>query len=148
MISKRHFIKNNKFCFCDEPHLIENYEKAINDTTQTWDCHHRLEIMPWSGKVVSSKYLMEQGLYLHQPPLALIFITHSEHTYLHNKGKCSSKETKKKMSKSWDYDKHFTKEIKSKLSASKQNRHWYNNGLEEKWCSECPPNFKQGRLSK
>ena len=30
-------------CFCRTPELIENYDKAIADTTQTWDCHHRLE---------------------------------------------------------------------------------------------------------
>lgn len=29
---------------CEDPSLIENYELAINDDTQIWDCHHRLEI--------------------------------------------------------------------------------------------------------
>ena len=42
MICKK-TIKN--FC-CDDPSLIENYDKAINDTTQTWDCHHRGEVLP------------------------------------------------------------------------------------------------------
>ena len=139
MISKKHFVKNNAFCFCDEPHLIENYEEAVNDTTQIWDCHHRLEIMPWSGKVVSSKYLMEQGLYLHQPPSSLIFITHSEHARMEKpKGRSLPTKGIKKGP--------LTDEQKKKLSASKQNRHWYNNGQEEKWCSECPPGLKPGRL--
>ena len=29
---------------------IENYEKAIADNTQILECHHRLEIMPFSEK--------------------------------------------------------------------------------------------------
>lgn len=29
--------------YCRHPELIENYEKAIVDTTQTWEVHHRLE---------------------------------------------------------------------------------------------------------
>ena len=28
--------------FCNEDiSLIENYNKAISDSNQTWDCHHR-----------------------------------------------------------------------------------------------------------
>lgn len=33
----------NYRCYCRHPELIENYEKAIVDTTQTWEVHHRLE---------------------------------------------------------------------------------------------------------
>ena len=29
---------------CEDISLIENYEQALNDKTQTWDCHHKLEI--------------------------------------------------------------------------------------------------------
>ena len=29
-----------KYC-CEDPSLIENYDKAIADTTQTWEIHHR-----------------------------------------------------------------------------------------------------------
>ena len=33
--------------FCNEDiSLIENYDKAIVDNTQTWHCHHRAEILP------------------------------------------------------------------------------------------------------
>ena len=31
-----------KYCR-EDISLIENYDKAINDKTQTWDCHHRKE---------------------------------------------------------------------------------------------------------
>ena len=32
-----------KFCK-DDISLIENFDKAISDSNQTWDCHHRREI--------------------------------------------------------------------------------------------------------
>ena len=32
-----------KFCK-DDISKIENYDKAIADTTQTYECHHRLEL--------------------------------------------------------------------------------------------------------
>ena len=34
-----------RFC-CEDLSLIENYALAVADTTQTWDCHHRGEILP------------------------------------------------------------------------------------------------------
>lgn len=30
-----------RYC-CDYISLIENYNKAIEDNTQIWDCHHKL----------------------------------------------------------------------------------------------------------
>lgn len=64
---------------------IENYDKAANDLTQTWDCHHRLEIQ--NEKTVSRSDLIKQGLYYHRPAEELIFLTHREHKKLHNTGK-------------------------------------------------------------
>ena len=64
---------------------IENYDKAIADTTQVWDCHHRVEIQ--NEKVVLKKDLIAQGLYYHRPAEELIFLTHSEHVVLHKSGK-------------------------------------------------------------
>ena len=48
MICEQHFrLKQNGEpfwnCFCRHPELIENYDKAIADKTQTWECHHRME---------------------------------------------------------------------------------------------------------
>lgn len=69
---------------------IENYEKAINDDTQTWDCHHRKEI----ELKLSVKQLDELGLYLNRPASELIFLTKSEHVRLHQSGKPKSEEHK------------------------------------------------------
>ena len=33
----------NYRCYCRNPELIENYELAIADETQTWEVHHRKE---------------------------------------------------------------------------------------------------------
>ena len=40
MISKH--IRLNMYCKVDIS-KIENYDKAMSDTEQVWDCHHRLE---------------------------------------------------------------------------------------------------------
>ena len=90
---------------------IENYDKAVADTTQVWDCHHRLEVQ--DGKPVLKKDLIAQGLYYHRPAEELIFLTEKEHCLLHCKynknlggigkdnpfyGKKHSEETLKKIS--------------------------------------------------
>ena len=83
--------------------LVENYDKAIADTTQTWILHHRDEIreLP-SGMIAlrSAEELMENGRYYDCPANELIFLTPAEHTSLHHKGKVYNEETLKKMSNS------------------------------------------------
>lgn len=97
--------------YCKDYTKIENYEKAMADTTQTWNCHHRLEFMPFRGKQVSKKYLIEQGMYFNQPAEALIFLTSSEHKKLHAKGANNPL-----------YGKHFSDESKAKMSASHKGK--------------------------
>lgn len=67
--------------FCSEDiSLIENYQEAINDTTQTWHCHHRLE----TDLGLSAQELKDTGRYYKVEAKYLIFLTHSEHRTLHN----------------------------------------------------------------
>ena len=73
----------NAYC-CEDPSLIENYDKAIADTTQTWDCHHRGEVLP-CGRF-SRDDLKKFGLYFNRPAAELIFLTKAEHNRLHKKG--------------------------------------------------------------
>lgn len=78
MINKRVFrLKKNGEpyfdCFCRNPELIENYDKAISDTTQTWDVHHRME------KYFPQKTLKAIGWYYDCEPEELIFLTPAEH---------------------------------------------------------------------
>ena len=81
-----------KYC-CEDPSLIENYELAVADTTQTWEIHHRGEVLP-CGRF-SGDDLKKFGLYYKRPAAELIFLTHSEHRQLHNKGVPKSETHKK-----------------------------------------------------
>lgn len=66
------------FC-CEDISLIENYDKAINDNTQMYECHHRNEI-------ILNKYVEElivEDLYFNRPASELIFLTKQEHRKIH-----------------------------------------------------------------
>ena len=105
-----------KYC-CDDISLIENYDKAINDKTQLWDCHHRLEID--ENKTVEQ--LKEEGKYYNRPADELIFLTHGEHTKLHAIGKTYSEETKQKLSKA-NKGKKMSDEARQKMSIAKKGK--------------------------
>lgn len=106
MIDKR---RVNEYC-SENFTLIENYDKAINDDTQTWDCHHRLEELGFTQKDL--KYL---GLYYKVPASELIFMTHSDHIKLHQTGHHHSIETKIKISEG-NKDRVLSEETKQKIS--------------------------------
>ena len=84
-----------KYC-SEDLSLIENYELAINDTTQTWECHHRGEILPCER--FSKDDLKKFGLYYKRPAAELIFLTKAEHNRLHNMGVPLSEAHKKALS--------------------------------------------------
>ena len=84
-----------KYC-CEDLSLIENYELAINDTTQMWECHHRGEISP-CGRVLADD-LNKLGLYYKRPAAELIFLTPTAHRQLHYKDVPLSESTKKALS--------------------------------------------------
>ena len=77
-----------KYC-CEDISNIENYELAINDHTQTWECHHIL------GEQYDRKYLKDNNLYKNRPACELKFLTPVEHLRLHKKGVHRSEATKK-----------------------------------------------------
>lgn len=142
--------------YCSEPiENIENYEQAVNDPTQTWHCHHRLEIQ---GPFKNSRELLKRcGMYYNVPASQLIFLTPSEHSRLHTDGenhpfygKSHTKETREKMSASQRGLKRSetTRSRISKAKMGKQTvlgRHWYNNGEVEILADECPTGFVKGR---
>lgn len=88
-------IGNNiqKFC-CEDISLIENYKQAISDTTQTWDCHHRLE----TDLGLTRDELIKQNKYFNVPASELIFLTRAEHVRLHSIGRQQSEESNRKRS--------------------------------------------------
>ena len=163
------FGKVKKYCK-DDISLIENYDKAVADDN-IWDCHHRREM------TTSKKELLELGEYFNRPANELIFLTHSEHTILHNKCEHHSEETKLKISEAnkgkttWMKGKHHSDESKQKISAvmkGNKNRlgrphsdetkkklsiaikglHWFNNGIKNVFARECPAGFVKGILKR
>lgn len=82
----------------DDISRIENYDKAVSDTTQIWDCHHRLELTLDGEFAHTRKELIQLGVYYRRPYFELIFLTRSEHRRLHTTGKALSEETRIKMS--------------------------------------------------
>ena len=108
--------------FCKDYTKIENYEEAIHDIDETWVCHHRLEIMPFSGKVCSVKRLKELGMYYDVTPEALIFLHRSDHTSLHNEARIANHLTRKKGSY------HHSEEAKQKMSDAKKGKEPWNKG--------------------
>lgn len=89
--------------YCKEDiSLIENYDKAISDESQTWHTHHRLETHDENGNLrsefISKQSLKEDNLYYNRPANELIFLTAKDHISLHTKGKHRTEETLQRMS--------------------------------------------------
>ena len=138
MINEKHV---RKYCR-DDLSKIENYEKAIADTTQTWQCHHRLELTLDGEFALTKKQLKMHDMYYNRPYYELIFLTKAEHRRLHGinmadetrrkiseakKGKTSprkgvtlSEETRKKMSEA---KKNMSEETRRKISEAAK-RQW------------------------
>lgn len=109
MISERYLRQLKSYC-CGDITTIENYEEAINDKTQKWEIHHRLELTKDGKFQYYANELIEKKMYYNRPANELIFLMVSEHRSLHSKarkgsinpmyGKEHSDDTKEKMSKS------------------------------------------------
>ena len=156
-------LKNvKKFCK-DDFSLIENYDKAIADNTQTWECHHRRET------VLSRKDLIEIGEYYNRPACELIFLTIKDHNNLHNQikfrgkkhtiehnqhikdnhkgfeGKHHSDEAKAKIGKA-SKGRTLSEEARKKISESKKGSYFFNNGVKNIRAKTCPEGFVPGRI--
>ena len=148
-------LKNvKKFCK-DDISLIENYDKAIADTTQVWDCHHRRET------IFSKADLIEIREYYNRPACELILLTKTEHIRIHHLGKHRSEETCKKISDALSgknnpmFGKHHSAEARKKMSELKKGKTpwvkdtiWYNNGVKSIRAKTCPEGFVKGRIKK
>ena len=152
----------------DDISMIENYDKALADATQTWICHHR-NAEPFTG--FCTKDLKKMNMYYNRPASELKFVTSKMHEDIHgscktagkaNKGKHLSADVKQKISESEKgkcitsehkckiscalSGKHKSEQHRSKLSKAILGRHWYNNGVINVQARECPLGFKKGRL--
>ena len=116
--------KVKSYC-CEDISLIENYDKAMTDKTQTWDCHHRAEILP-CGRF-SRGDLKKHGLYWGVPASQLVFMSQNEHLSLHMKGVPKTESMKHKLSKSRK-GKHLSEEHRRKISKSMKGMTSHNKG--------------------
>ena len=131
--------------YCKDYENIENYEKAKADNFKGWCCHHRLQTWTSDGERrlvnISAEELQALGMYYNRPPEELVFLTTSEHSSLHhkgklgsNKGKKFSEETRKKMSESrkgenhYMYGKRHSEETKKRISKALKGRPSPNKG--------------------
>lgn len=87
--------------FCKDYTQIENYDKAVNDATQTWICHHIL------GEILTPEQLIEHNFYYDVPPCMLKFVTKSEHESIHKRG-----------DKNGFYGKKHSDKTRARMSAS------------------------------
>lgn len=106
----------HKYCR-DDISKIENYDKAISDTTQTWDLHHRLELTLYGEYAHNVEELKRMGMYYNRPYFELIFMTHSEHLRMHKKVRYVSEETRKRMSQAFK-GRVFSEDTRKKLAES------------------------------
>ena len=168
--------KYNWRAFCKESlELVENYQQAKAGDFEGWCIHHRLEIQQ-DGTRVSAQELKDNGLYFHRPASELVFMRKLEHHRLHwigntfnigkhhsaetrqkmseaHKGRTFSAESRRKMSKAKRgknhpfFGKHHTEEHRQKIAEAVCRMLWWNNGIYNKRCIECPgPEWKRGRI--
>lgn len=123
MISK-HFTDKHKPYYCRDFTQIENYDKAVTDEAQMWDCHHRLETHTSDGERrlvdISEDELKALCVYYNRPPEELIFLTKEEHHRLHRLGnKLSEDSIQKRTIKQTGLKR--SEETKRNLSISNRN---------------------------
>ena len=99
---------------------IENYDKAISDETQTWICHHRLELTLDGEFAHSRKDLERMDMYYNRPYFELIFLTPSDHGRLH--GNNRSEEHRKKKSEA-QIGRKLSEETRKRISESCKGIH-------------------------
>lgn len=93
--------------FCNNYTEIENYNEAVNDLNQTWDCHHKKEITENKTRL----QLINEDIYYNRPPEELVFLTHADHTKVHKTGKFNPM-----------FGKHHSEEIRQIISKSMRGR--------------------------
>lgn len=156
--------------YCKNYTQIKNYEKAVNDPNTKWDCHHIFELKcPVIKALVPD--LIAYGLYYDRPAEELIFLTPQEHHKLHAdinnrfSGKKHSEETRKLMSlhnakpfqgrhhtpesieknRLAHLGKKHSKEFGEKVTERNVGRKWFTDGINNKFCFECPKGYRPGR---
>lgn len=104
----------NAYCI-EDISLIENYKEAVEDKSETWVCHHKLELH--EDYLNTAEDLDMMNLYYHRPACELIFLKRSEHVKLHNSNIVRANIIKNTFVKAGKAYKH-TEEDRKKISAA------------------------------
>jgi hypothetical protein len=80
----------------DDITKIENYEEAINDKVNMWECHHRLELTLDGEFAHTHKELKRLGMYWYRPYFELIFLKQEDHKKLHGEKYANIRSSKMK----------------------------------------------------
>lgn len=100
-------IPQNAYSYCkDDISKIENYEKAVNDNTQMYEIHHRLELTLDGDFAHTVDELKRMDMYFNRPYFELVFLTKAEHTALHMKVRPHSSIESRNRKKSVEGDKN------------------------------------------
>lgn len=121
---------HDKYCYfcCEDTSLIENYDKAVADTTNKWVIHHRLETHFPDGTErptnahLSINELKAQDMYYNRPAKELIFMTRSDHQALHNKKLIGHKHTEEAKQKMREASLNMSAETRKKMSEALKGR--------------------------
>lgn len=147
---------SSALAFCKEDiSKIENYDLAVADTTQTWHCHHKRELLDDNDnpleKEVSKNELIMQRKYYQLPAKDLIFLTPGDHISAHMKNRPKRKkgefhQTEESKRKIREHNARRGKPgINKGKKATKPN--WCNNGIINKRCGDIvPEGFVLGRI--
>lgn len=113
--------------FCkDDISLIENYDKAMSDETQIWECHHRMETHRRNGKprvtVLSRNDLKEWRIYFKRPASELIFLTRAEHEALPRSAEWKRKQSQRVYNFSEEHRRKLSESAKGKPKSEEHKR--------------------------
>lgn len=67
----------------DDIQKIENYNEAVSDMVNMWECHHRLELTLDGQPACCRDDLIRHGMYYKRPAFELIFVKPQEHALMH-----------------------------------------------------------------
>ena len=127
-------ISNKVKYYCkDDISKIKNYEQAINDKENMWDCHHIWEIsLDGEHELHTKDELIRMEMYYNRPYYELIFVTKSEHKKLHfgtneNRDKVIKRNTGRTISEfGKKYKEHYGYGRLENIQQYKNEWKWYN----------------------